>query len=272
MTDWEFEVGFVGGGAMAEALIGGVLQKELFSPLEIAVSDVNEQRLDYLGEKFGIKTFSFNAAIFENASRVILAVKPQVMEEVLRGATKKEGQLFISIAAGITLSYLIKYLGENTPVVRVMPNNPCLIGEGASAITAAKSVDAKMLSQVQEIFDAVGKSWVVEEKLMDAVTGLSGSGPAYIYLILEALSDAGVLNGLPRELATLLAAQTIKGSAEMVLKTGLHPAKLKEMVTSPGGTTIFGLRELEEGKIRFALLEAVTESAKRSAHFSKEYS
>ncbi|WP_238134237.1 pyrroline-5-carboxylate reductase [Calderihabitans maritimus] len=261
-----YHLGFIGAGAMAEALINGVLKAGVFSPDDLIASDINEERLRHIREKFAIHTTVSNEEVMNSSQAVILAVKPQVLPDVLTplAAKARPDQLIISIAAGITLEHLESILPDEVAVVRVMPNTPCLIGEGAVALALGRKVKPQQRQLAEKIFEAVGIAYVLPEEMMDAVTGLSGSGPAYIYLIIEALSDAGVRVGLPRDIATALAAQTVIGAARMVLDTGRHPGELKDMVTSPGGTTIAGLHALEEGGVRGSIMNAVMAAYNRS--------
>ncbi len=266
------KVGFIGGGAMAEALIAGFTGNGLLSPANVLVSDVKAERTAYLREKYGVGVARDNAALVGAADTVILAVKPFVLGRVLAetGGLFGEGHTVISIAAGITTSYIEKFFSARVPVVRVMPNTPALVGMGAAAICCGKWAAERHREMALELFSAVGRAVAVEEGMMDAVTGLSGSGPAYMYVIIEALADAGVRMGLPRDVAQTLAAQTMLGAAGMVLQTGRHPGALKDMVTTPGGTTIEGLFALEEGGVRAALGRAVEMASRRSRQLSGE--
>ncbi len=261
----------IGSGNMAEALVRGVLRAGLFLPDAIAAADVLEERLRLFREQFGVATGTDNAAAAAKADLVLLAVKPQVMGQVLEGlAPAVDRQLIISIAAGIPTYSIEARFPRPVRVVRVMPNTPALVLEGASALCAGAHATAGDLAMARAIFEAVGRAVVLDEIAMDAVTGLSGSGPAYIFVIIEALADAGVGVGLSREVAQLLAAQTVLGSARMVLETGKHPAALKDMVASPGGTTIAGLHALEAGALRGALLDAVEAATARSRELGRK--
>ncbi|WP_449241422.1 pyrroline-5-carboxylate reductase [Desulfoscipio gibsoniae] len=266
----EKRLGFIGGGAMAEALITGLTRAELILARQITVSDLNEQRRNYLAEKFAVGVTTANNAVVADADIIILALKPFVMGDVLEqaGAYFTPEHTVISIAAGITTTYIEKFLTGQVPVVRVMPNTPALLGAGAAAVCCGQWATDLHRELALTIFGAVGRAVSVPEKLMDAVTGLSGSGPAYMYIIAEALADAGVRMGLPRDVALTLASQTMLGSARMILETGCHPGVLKDMVTTPGGTTIEGLYALEEGGIRAALYRAVEVACRRSGRQS----
>lgn len=259
-------IGFVGGGNMAEALVRGLLQSGQTKASDLIASDVIDERLKLLERTFGIRTTTDNREVVSTSDLFILAVKPQIMAEVLDGIAPKVGgdKLAISIAAGVPLGTLEAHLGAKARVIRVMPNNCALIGESASALAPNRMATAADLAVARAIFDAVGKTVVVEEKLMDAVTGLSGSGPAYVYAVIEALADGGVLMGLPRDVALTLTAQTVLGAAKAVLETREPPAVLKERVTSPGGTTIAGLYAMERAGLRGALMAGVEAATRRS--------
>ncbi len=259
-------IGFLGAGKMATALAKGFIQAGLTTPRQVIASDPIESAREYFSKETGASATTSNSEVAQFANILVLAVKPGNVNELLqeiRGMFT-EKQLLISIAAGVTIATLEGALSDRARVIRVMPNTPALIGSSATAFalgTAAKSEDARL---VEKLFSAVGIAFQLKESLLNAVTGLSGSGPAYVYLMIEALSDGGVASGLPRDVATKLAAQTVLGSAQMVLETGQHPAVLKEMVTSPGGTTIEGLHELEKGKVRGAFINAVRAATEKS--------
>jgi pyrroline-5-carboxylate reductase len=265
------KIAFLGGGNMAEALIKGLLAAGVAAADKMLVTDASADRLEYLKKTYGVVPRKSNSDAASQAGVVLLCVKPQVIDGVLAeiAAAADAGRLVISIAAGVTLARIEKALGNEPRVVRVMPNTPALVLAGAAALAAGKNAAPGDLDLAREIFDAVGRSVVIEEKHMDAVTGLSGSGPAYVFTIIDALSDAGVKAGLPRGLALELAAQTVFGSAKMVLETHEHPGRLKDMVTSPGGTTIEGLHALEKGKLRAVLMNAVEAATARSRELGK---
>lgn len=267
-----YSIGFIGGGKMAEAIISGLVSSELVPRGKIQVSDIDENRLDYLRDKYGVGVVKGNEKVVAGSDVVVLAVKPQVLQEVVLPLREvfTAGQLVISIAAGITINKLSSWLPDGQPIVRVMPNTPCLIGEGISAIACGKAVSEDQAERAREILASVGEVIVIEEKYLNAVTGLSGSGPAYIYLIIEALADAGVMVGLDRATALKLAVQTVIGSARMVQETGQHPAQLREAVTSPGGTTVAALHTLEHGRLRGVLMDAVLVATSRAAELSGE--
>jgi pyrroline-5-carboxylate reductase len=251
---------------MAGALARGVLSAGLVKAAQIRASDPMPAARAAFAKETGAKAGESNLEVVQFARVLVLAVKPANVAELLaevRSAITPE-HLLISIAAGVPLGKLEEALGAGVRVIRVMPNAPALIGAAASAYAAGRAATAEDAALTQRIFSAVGVAIPVKESLLDAVTGLSGSGPAYIYLVIEALSDGGVAAGLPREVATKLAAQTALGSGKMVLETGQHPAALRDMVTSPGGTTIEGLHELEKGKMRGVLMSAVRAATEKS--------
>lgn len=264
-------IGFIGGGAMCEALIGGLIGKGLLEPDQITVNDVVPARLVFLQKRFAVKIAESITEVASTSDILFLTVKPQVMVAVLSNICNviPKQTLVVSIAAGVQIATLEKYLVD-VPVIRVMPNTPVAVGEGMSAVAKGTHADEKAAQLISDMFAAVGRSVIVEELMMDAVTGLSGSGPAFFFLMLDALSDAGVRVGLSRQTALLLSAQTMLGAARMVLETGEHPGKLKDMVTSPGGTTIAGVHMLETHAIRASLIEAVIAATDRSREMSKD--
>ncbi|MDP6903157.1 MAG: pyrroline-5-carboxylate reductase [Verrucomicrobiota bacterium] len=260
--------GFLGAGRMASALAGGMVESGLIKGRQLIASDVVQVTLKSFTKSTGGRTAKSNAEVLRKADIIIIAVKPHQVIDLLNELPDQinSKHLFISIAAGVTLEQLEESLGGKVRVIRVMPNTPALVGEGASGFargTHAKVADAKL---TQQILEAVGIAVEVPERLINAVTGLSGSGPAYGFQMIEAMSDGAVAAGLPRELATPLAAQTLLGAAKMVLETGEHPGKLKDMVTSPGGTTIEGLHEMEAAGVRDGLMNAVRAATDKAAN------
>ena len=264
------KIGFIGGGNMAEAIVKGLLAGGVAAHA-ITLAEPVAQRRDYLLASYGVTAVDDNGSALRGADIVILAVKPQVCMTALRSLPGDacSGKLFISIMAGVTTQAIENALAKGVRVIRVMPNTPALVLQAASAIAPGTSATAGDLSLALEIFNLLGTACTVEEKLLDAVTGLSGSGPAYVFTFIEALSDAGVKNGLPRDKATLLAAQTVLGSAKMVLETAEHTGVLRDRVTSPGGTTIAGLHALEQAAFRGAIMNAVDMATKRSEELGK---
>lgn len=265
------KIAFIGGGNMAGALIKGLLAAGAVKPDHILVTDISFDRLEHLKKIYSIIIQKSNLDAVRGAGVIVLSVKPQVIEKVLSeiAPAVDDNKLVISIAAGVVIEKIEKALSGKPRIVRVMPNTPALVLAGAAAIAGGKNATSEDLALAQSIFNSVGRAVIVEEKLMDAVTGLSGSGPAYVFMIIDALSDAGVKTGLPRPLALELAAQTVYGAAKMVLETKEHPGKLRDMVTSPGGTTIEGLHALEKGKLRATLMNAVEAATARSRELGK---
>src|SRR5881409_2865359 len=264
-------IGFVGAGNMAEAMIRGLLRGEVFKPKQVTASAPREERQRELADKYGIRATADNREA-AGQSIVVLSVKPQILSRVLEEVADAIGaeSLVISIAAGVPVAAIQSKLRPGTRVVRAMPNTPALVDAGATAIARGEHARESDLEDAKRIFDAVGVTVVLDESQLDAVTGLSGSGPAYVFLILEALSDAGVKVGLSRRNAQLLAAQTLLGSAKLLIETQEHPGRLKDMVTSPGGTAIAGLHTLEAGGLRRTLIDAVEVASERSAELGAQ--
>jgi pyrroline-5-carboxylate reductase len=264
-------IGFLGAGKMATALAKGFCHAGLVQPENLLASDVAPGARDQFAKETGSRATASNLEVVKASTVVFLAVKPAQVIELLHEVRDalSEGHLVISIAAGLPIARMADALPPHTRLIRVMPNTPALVGCSATAFALgafATSADAEL---AQRLFGAVGLACQVNEPLLDAVTGLSGSGPAYIYMIIEALSDGGVAAGLPRDVATRLAAQTVLGSAQMVLRTGLHPGALKDQVTSPGGTTIEGIHQLEKAGVRAAMMNAVRAAADKSKLLGK---
>ncbi len=259
-------VGFLGAGKMATALGSGLVRAGIAAKENLIASDVSPQAREAFAKATGGKTTGFNPDVAKGATSLFVAVKPDQVEDLLKEISPalNEKHLIISIAAGVTLAKMEASLPPGTRVVRVMPNTPALVGASASAFALGKSATSEDAELVCKLLSSVGVALQVKESLLDAVTGLSGSGPAYVYLMIEALSDGGVAAGLPRDVATKLAAQTVLGGAKMVLETNMHPGALKDMVTSPGGTTIEGVHELEKGGVRAALMNAVRAAADKA--------
>jgi pyrroline-5-carboxylate reductase len=259
-------VAVLGAGKMGGILVKALLDKKLLSPALTSATVQHEERAGALSKKLGIPVGTDNVSASRNADIIFVCLKPQavqgVMEEIR--ANIRPEQMVISVAASVPTNAIESGLGKAIPVVRAMPNTPCAIGHGMTALCKGKHAGAPHLEIASELFNVVGRTVVVDEKHMDAVTGLSASGPAYIYIILESLAEAGVKVGLPRDIATLLAAQTTLGAAAVVLETGDHPALLKDAVTTPAGCTIDGIMELEEGKLRVTLIKAVVKAAQRA--------
>eukprot|EP00127_Corallochytrium_limacisporum_P000791 Clim_evm77s25 gene=Clim_evmTU77s25 len=262
-------LGFIGAGAMASAIIRGVLAAGVIEPSKIWASDGWDTALERLKDT-GINTTKDNNEVVKNTDTIIIAVKPHIVAKVLSGNTViTEKKLIVSIAAGITIADMEKMLGKPIPVVRVMPNTPAQVGAVAAGVAGGAHATQEHTDLVETVFGAIGKAYTVPENLLDAVTGVSGSGPAYIYLVIEAMADGGVRAGLPRDIALGLAAQTVFGASKMVLETGEHPGVLKDKVCSPGGTTITAVHELENNGLRAAFINAVYAAATKAADLGK---
>jgi pyrroline-5-carboxylate reductase len=266
-------IAFLGAGNMAEALVKGLLGAGVAAPQEILCTDRRPERGPELTRKYGVRFTQSNTEAVKAAGIVVLSVKPQVMDKVLDeiGALLDQTKLVISIAAGVPLAAIERKVGHGVRIVRTMPNTPALVGAGATALSPGEHATEADLAQAKALFDAIGKSVIVDEPLLDAVTGLSGSGPAYIFLIIEALADGGVKAGLARQQAMDLAAQTVFGSAKLLIETGEHPGRLKDQVTSPGGTAIAGLHTLEAGGLRTTLMNAVESATNRSRELGRKF-
>lgn len=257
-------VGFLGTGKMATALAAGWIAKQLISVPKSLGSDPFPGSREAFSEKTGLSITDSNREVCSQCSVIILAVKPHIVKEVLSEGLIHDDHLVVSIAAGITLDQLQTLSNHKGRFIRVMPNTPAMVGQGASGFALGKLATKEDGDLVHQLLNAIGVAYEVNESLLNAVTGLSGSGPAYIYQIIEALSDGGVLAGLPRDVSTRLAAQTVIGAASMVLETGDHPGSLKDMVTSPGGTTITGLHEMEKGGVRASMMNAVLAATQKA--------
>ncbi|MEO2055298.1 MAG: pyrroline-5-carboxylate reductase [Nitrospira sp.] len=261
---------FLGSGNMAEAIIKGVLDAGLFKPSALIASDISDERLKMMGEKYAVRTTRSNREAARDGDIIILGMKPFAVDAALAEVKSELGKkVLISVAAGVPLSRLASGLEREAKIIRAMPNAPALVQSGATVLSPGKGVGDKSLGLALRIFESIGKTWVMEERYLDAVTGLSGSGPAFVFLMIEAMADGGVKSGLPREIALSLAVQTVWGAAQLLLQTGDHPARLKDFVASPGGTTIEGLQKLEEANVRAAFLSAVEAAARRSRELGK---
>jgi len=264
-------VGFIGGGNMGEALVRGLIGANVVPADLIAATDVRTERTRELTKQYGIAAHGDNARCVREADVVILAVKPQVMGDVVReiAPAVTARHLLISIAAGVATATIRAALGKDARIIRVMPNTPALVLHGATAIARGRGLERDDLATAEEIFGAVGRVVILDEDLMDAVTGLSGSGPAYVAIVIESLADGGVKMGLDRATAMTLATQTVLGSARLLAETGMHPGALKDMVSSPGGTTIAGISALEEGGLRTTFIRAVERATQRSRELGR---
>lgn len=260
------KVAILGLGKIGSILLQAMLRDGLLAPKNVRATVARPERATTLSKEFGIDVGIDNAEAVRDAGIILLAVKPQTVGSVLTGLRDvlNDDQLLISVAASVPTAYMEERLSAKIPIIRAMPNTPAMLGAGMTGICKGANATAAQLQLAQAMFNTVGRTAIVEEKHMDAVTGLSASGPAFIYIIIESLAEAGVKVGLPRELATLLAAQTAMGASKVVLETGQHPAQLKDAVTTPAGCTIDGILELEEGKLRVTLIKAVVKAAQRA--------
>lgn len=255
----------IGGGVMGEAILSRLLAQSIYLPSTVLVSEPRPERRSFLANQYGVEVTDNNRLV-ASAETILLAVKPQILKTVaheLMVDSSTEKPLLLSILAGVRLHHL-ETLFPKLPVVRAMPNTPAIIGAGVTAISSGQSIQPHHLALTHQIFQAVGQVLEVPESLMDAVTGLSGSSPAFIAIVIEALTDGGVLAGLPRAIAAELALQTVLGTAKLIQEKGIHPAVLKDQVTSPGGTTIGGIQQLERGGLRSALMNAVKTASDRA--------
>ena len=266
------KLGFIGVGNMGEALLRGIIGSGLMSPADILASDADSKKLSDLDSELGITAVGSNCELVRRASVVLFALKPNVIKAVLSEVSShlSPPKWCISIAAGVSTAIIESVLGTEIPVVRVMPNTPAMVSEGMAAICPGQNASEEHTRKTQQIFQSVGKAIIVQEKLMDAVTALSGSGPAFVFLIIESLADAGVQLGLSRADAATIAAQMVFGTGKMVVDTEEHPAVLKNKVTSPGGTTAAGLYQMEHNGVRAAIIDAVVAAAMRAKQLSSE--
>jgi pyrroline-5-carboxylate reductase len=259
------KIGFIGCGNMASAMIGGILRKGIFTKDEIIVSNLTQEGSQRSREKLGVVTTLDNREVVQKASRIVLAVKPQFYEEVIKEIRDllTEEHMIIGIAPGKSLAWLEEQCGKSLKVVRLMPNTPAQIGEGMTAVCSSARVTPQELEQICAITDSFGQTAVIPERLMDAAGAVGGCSPAYVFIFIEAMADAAVAQGMPRAQAYQFAAQAVAGSAKMVLETGMHPGELKDMVCSPAGTTIEGVRTLERTGFRSSVIEALTAAAEK---------
>lgn len=262
----ESTIGLIGAGNMAEALIAGLLHAKRLPPAQLLASDIDPSRLTWLHHTFKIRTVATNTSLAREADILVLAVEPQILDEVLAEISEAVATdtLIVSVAAGYPIARIARGLPGRSRIVRSMPNTPSHVREGVTAVAYEESLPAQDAAAARTLFESIGLVVRVEERWLDAVTGLSGSGPAYVYVLIEALADGGVKMGLPRDTAQLLAAQTVSGAARLLLDSHEHAGVLKDRVASPGGTSIAGLHELERGGLRAALLSAVEAAAQRS--------
>ena len=264
-------IGFIGCGNMAQAIIGGIVKSKLVTPKQVMASAATNRNLTVAKESFGIEISNNNLDVARFADILILAVKPNMYGSVIEEVKEsiKDDVIIVTIAAGITTDFVEKAFGRNLKVVRTMPNTPALVGEGMTAITPNKLVSKEDEEVILDIFQSFGKTEIIEEKLMNVIPAISGSSPAYVYMFIEALADGGVLQGIPRNKAYKLAAQAVLGAAKMVLETGMHPGALKDNVCSPGGTTIEAVATLEEKGFRSAVISAMNSCTDKANEMSK---
>lgn len=260
------KIGFIGGGNMAGAIIGGMIEKKVYESNQVMASGKDADSLEKLNQKYGIEVTEDNKVIMDDCDVVFLSVKPQVLPYVIEEIAPmvRENQLFISIAAGKTIAWIENEFGKEIKLIRVMPNTPALVGEGCTGICANEKVSEEELKLTKTIFDSCGSSYLVPEHLMDVVGAASGSGPAFVFMFMEAMADAAVMGGMPRDLAYKMVAQTVLGSGKLMLETGIHPGILKDMVCSPAGTTICGVKVLEESGMRGAIMNALDSCVQKS--------
>lgn len=260
------KLGIIGFGNMAEAILGGIISNDFVSADEVIISRRNIEKLECAKEKYGVQISTNNADVVRTADVLLLCVKPQMLDSVISEIKEevKKQQLIISIAAGKSIEYLTSAFGENIKVVRAMPNTPAFVGEGCTGICFGDDIGAGEKKYVLDLFACIGKADEVPEYLMDAVGGVSGCSPAFVFMFIEALADGAVASGMPRKQAYEFAAQAVMGSAKLMLETGKHPGELKDMVCSPGGTTIQGVRTLEEKGFRAAVMDAVIATVEKS--------
>jgi pyrroline-5-carboxylate reductase len=260
------KVAIIGAGKMGEAIIAGLLKSGEYSPKEIRAVEVVETRRQYISQTYKVECFGDAKKAVDFGDIVLIAVKPNVVGTVLKqiGPLMKRGKVLVSIAAGVTLDFMRKFVSEEVPIVRVMPNIACFVREAMVTFCPTSNITKEELERVMNMLGLLGRVMQLDEKYLNLATGLVGSGPAYIYLIIDALADAGVRLGLPKDVAITLAAQTTLGAAKMVVETGEHPVKLKDKVATPAGTTVEGLLELERGGLRAVIISAVTRAAERA--------
>lgn len=264
-------IGFIGSGNMAKAMIGGIVNSKLVPPNKINVSDLNQDTLNKVNAEFNVNTSTDSRNVVEKSDIIIVAVKPNIYDLVLDSVKDliDNNKIIVTIAAGKTIESIEKIIGNDKKIVRTMPNTPALVNEGMSALCKNKNISNDELDTVKNIFDSFGKSEVVSENMIDAVIGVSGSAPAYVFMFIEAMADAAVSAGMSRPQAYKFASQAVMGSAKMVLESGKHPGELKDMVCSPGGTTIEAVKTLEEKGLRNAVIKAMENCIKKSQEMSK---
>lgn len=264
------KIGFIGCGNMGMAMIGGIIKADLVSGSDILIFDLDINKTSALSEGFGTQTMDSIVSLVEASDYIVLAVKPNVYNLVLEEIKEVVGEkVLITIAAGVSIRQVESIVGSDKKIIRTMPNTPALVGEGMSAICKNENIAVETLAEVKEIFESFGKAEVVNEYLIDSVIAVSGSAPAYIFMLIEAMADAAVLGGMPRNQAYTFASQAVIGSAKMVMETGKHPGELKDMVCSPGGTTIEAVRVLEKSGFRSSVIEGMIACIEKSKKMSE---
>lgn len=264
-------IGFIGSGNMCQAMIGGIINSKLVDPTNIIISDLDEKKLNSISKKYGVLTTTDSKEVAKQSDIIVLSVKPNIYDVIMKSIKEyvTEEKVIVTIAAGKSIRDIENILGEKTKIVRTMPNTPALVNEGMSALCANKNILESDLNEVKSIFESFGKAEVVQEYLIDSVIGVSGSSPAYVFMFIEAMADGAVLGGMPRDQAYKFAAQAVLGSAKMVLESEKHPGELKDMVCSPGGTTIEAVKTLEEKGFRSSVIEAIVNCMEKSKKMSQ---
>ncbi|MCX7884784.1 MAG: pyrroline-5-carboxylate reductase [Caloramator sp.] len=264
------KIGFIGAGNMGQAMIGGIIKSKIAKSQEIIVCDLDEEKLKKIAEDFNVKTTTNSKELSNEADIIILAIKPNIFDVVLSDIKDSitDSKIIVSIAAGKTIKSIENILGDNKKIIRTMPNTPALVNAGMTAVCKNKNVSDEEIKEILDIFESFGETEIVSEYLIDSVIGISGSAPAYVFMFIEALADAGVIGGMPRDKAYKFAAQAVLGSAKMVLETGKHPGELKDMVCSPAGTTIEAVATLEEEGFRGSVIKAVKDCIRKSKEMS----
>ena len=265
------KIGFIGCGNMGTAMMGGIIKSGLLDSSDVFISDMSSEKLQTIEAEYGVNTSTDNSFVAQNADIIVMAVKPNIFDMVIEGIKDDidSKKIVVSIAAGKTIGDIEKIVGSDRKIVRTMPNTPALVGEGMTAVCPNANVNDGELVQIEELLQSFGKTQVVAEYLIDAVIGVSGSSPAYVFMFIEAMADAAVTAGLPRDTAYKMAAQALLGSAKMLLETGKHPGELKDMVCSPGGTTIEAVAELEKTGFRASVISGVQKCIEKSISMSK---
>lgn len=265
------KIGFIGCGNMGKAMVGGIIKSKLISPEQIIVSDLSEKALSSIKSELNVNITTDSIEVAKNSEVVVLAIKPNIYEIVMNAIKDSisKDTIVVTIAAGISLDFSQRILGEDIKIIRTMPNTPALVGEGMSAVCPNKNVTEEEINYILSLFSSFGKAELLPEYLINSVIGVSGSSPAYIFMLIEAMADAAVLDGMPRTKAYTFAAQAVLGSAKMVLETGKHPGELKDMVCSPGGTTIEAVKTLERTGFRSSVIDSIGDCIKKAKEMSK---